>query len=57
MADNGYLRLASTTAPTHPLTFSSGSTGIALYNTADETNFERLLINWQSNVAFIGMVS
>ena len=40
-----------TTGPTHALTFPSGSTGIALYNTADQTtNYERLSIAQSSNV-------
>jgi hypothetical protein len=43
-----------TTAPTHSLTLNSTSTGIALYNTADQTtNYERLLTQWSSNVALI----
>lgn len=40
-----------TTAPTHSLTMGSTGTGIALYNTADQTtNFERGLLSWTSNV-------
>lgn len=40
-----------TTAPTHAATFASTSTGIALYNTADQvTNYERLVINVAANV-------
>ena len=43
-----------TTAPTHALTFPSASTGIALYNTTDQTtNYERLRMYWNSNVATI----
>lgn len=37
--------------PTHALTFPTGSTGIALYNTADQvTNYERALMYWSGNV-------
>lgn len=40
-----------TTAPTHSLTLNSTSTGIALYNTADQTtNYERGRLYWNSNV-------
>lgn len=40
-----------TNAPTHSLTLGSTSTGIALYNTADQTtNYERGLIQWSGNV-------
>lgn len=40
-----------TTAPTHTLTLGSTSTGIAYYNTTDQTtNFERVLSSWVSNV-------
>lgn len=40
-----------TTVPTHALMFGSSSTGIALYNTADQTtNYERGTISWASNV-------
>lgn len=40
-----------TTAPTHSLTLNSTSTGIALYNTADQTtNYERGRLFWSSNV-------
>jgi hypothetical protein len=40
--------------PTHTLTLPSTATGIALYNTSDQTtNYERLLINWSSNIATI----
>lgn len=44
-----------TRVPTHPLTFSStNNTGMALYNTTDQTtNYERMTINWLSNVASI----
>lgn len=41
----------NTTAPTHTLTLGSTSTGIALYNTADQTtNYERGRLYWNSNV-------
>lgn len=41
-----------TTAPTHSLTLGSTSTGIALYNTTDQTtNYERLRI-WDSSGTF-----
>lgn len=37
--------------PTHTLTLPSTSTGIAIYNTADQTtNFERFRMFWSSNV-------
>lgn len=40
-----------TTAPTHKVTFPSGSSGIALYNTADQiTNFERLVMEWSGSI-------
>ena len=40
-----------TTAPTHTLTLGSTGTGIALYNTADQTtNFERARMYWGSNI-------
>lgn len=39
-----------TTAPTHTLTLWSTGTGIAIYNTVDQTtNFERVRIQWASN--------
>jgi len=39
-----------TTAPTHTLTMGSTGTGIALYNTSDQTtNYERGLIQWSGN--------
>jgi len=47
----GLLGVGGSTTPTHTLSLQSTSTGIAFYNTADQTtNFERLLINWSSNV-------
>lgn len=40
-----------TSSPTHTLTLGSTSTGIALYNTADQaTNYERGLLHWTGNV-------
>ena len=40
-----------TTAPTHSLTFPSTSSGIAVYNTADQTtNFERGVLQWSSDI-------
>ena len=40
-----------TAAPTHDVTFASTSNGLALYNTVDQTtNYERLLMQWSSNV-------
>jgi hypothetical protein len=43
--------LATSGAATHSLTLGSTATGIALYNTADQTtNFERVLASWNSNI-------
>lgn len=40
-----------TSAPTHTLTQASSGTGVALYNTADQTtNYERVRQYWSSNV-------
>ena len=40
-----------TDAPTHPLTLPSGSTGMAIYNTADQTtNYERFRIFFSANL-------
>ncbi len=40
-----------TAAPTHSLTLGSTATGIAYFNTADQTtNYERALLSWSSNV-------
>lgn len=40
-----------TNAPTHSLTLGSTATGIALYNTSDQTtNYERVLSAWNSNI-------
>lgn len=42
-----------TSSPTHTISLASTTTGIALYNTADETvNYERGLIAWSSNEFF-----
>ncbi len=47
-----------TTAPTHTLTLGSTSTGIALYNTADQTtNYERFQARWVSNVLYLDTIS
>lgn len=38
-------------APTHSLTLPSTATGIALYNTSDQTtNYERIVAKWDTNV-------
>ncbi|HVW96823.1 MAG TPA: hypothetical protein VHA56_12710, partial [Mucilaginibacter sp.] len=43
-----------TGSPTHSLTFPKGSTGIALYNTSDQTtNYERVVQQWSGNVFMI----
>jgi hypothetical protein len=45
---------ATIPAPTHSLTLPSVATGIALYNTVDQTtNYERGLISWSSNILSI----
>lgn len=45
-----------TSSATHALTFPSASTGIALYNTADQTtNYERGLLSWVSDVLTLQM--
>ncbi len=42
--------LGITTSPTHSLTLPSTATGIALYNTSDQTtNYERFVAQWASN--------
>lgn len=47
---NGFL-LGSGASPTHTLTLPSTATGIALYNTTDQTtNYERLRINNSGNI-------
>lgn len=49
-ANTGHLGLL-TNAPTHSLTIGSNGTGIALYNTADQTtNYERVVGAWSGNV-------
>jgi hypothetical protein len=46
----------ATNLPTHSLTFGSASTGIALYNTTDQTtNFERLRQFWNLNTYNMAM--
>lgn len=43
-----------TTAPTHALTFPVSSTGIALYNTVNQTtDYERFTAQWSWNLALI----
>lgn len=45
------VQFGNATAATHPATFPVSSTGIAFYNTADQTtNYERYVFNWSSNV-------
>lgn len=52
--DNTNNRLGLLSVPTHTLTLGSTGTGIAIYNTADQTtNFERLSMAWESNSAVI----
>jgi hypothetical protein len=47
----GFVSIGTSTSPTHALTFPTTSTGIALYNTADQvTNYERVVMQWASNV-------
>jgi hypothetical protein len=42
--------LATSNSATHSLTLGSTATGIALYNTSDQTtNYERLFMGWNSN--------
>jgi hypothetical protein len=50
--DNNNKRLGIGTAtPTNALTFPTSSTGIALYNTADQTtNYERGSLSWDTNM-------
>jgi hypothetical protein len=46
--------LGTSSAATHSITVASTGTGLALYNTADQTtNYERVLLSWASNVATI----
>lgn len=48
--DNTNSWLGINTTPTHPLTIPSATTGIALYNTADQTtNYERARMFWSGN--------
>jgi hypothetical protein len=45
-----------TLVPTHTLTLASTSTGIALYNTADQTtNYERVVGAWSGNIFTFAM--
>lgn len=47
-----------TTAPTHTLTLSTTASGIALYNTTDQTtNYERVVHSWVGSVYNIAMQS
>lgn len=47
-----------TTAPTHSITLPSATTGVALYNTSDQTtNYERGVISWDTNQLKIGTKS
>jgi len=47
----GYIGIGGQSAPTHALTLSSSSTGIAIYNTADQTtNYERGIMAISGNV-------
>jgi len=47
-----------TSAPTHSLTVGSTATGIALYNTTDQTtNYERVRQYWSGNVFNVGTES
>lgn len=47
---SGFIGLNTNTNPTHTLTLASTGTGIALYNTADQTtNYERGQVFWNSN--------
>ncbi|MEO5646655.1 MAG: tail fiber domain-containing protein [Candidatus Paceibacterota bacterium] len=53
--DNGTNVGIGTTSPTHTLTLPSTATGIAAYNTSDQTvNYERVRQYWASNVFTIG---
>lgn len=45
---------ASGTSATHALTFDSSQNGIAVYNTADQINFQRFVAKWQSNAFTLG---
>jgi len=47
-----------TTAPTHSLTLGNGATGVAAYNTSDQTtNYERMVAGWNSNAYQIATYS
>lgn len=51
----GGLNGFGTNAPTHTITLSSTATGIAAYNTTDQTvNYQRMTFGWQSGVYEIG---
>lgn len=54
--DNTNARVGiNTSAPTHSMTLGSTSTGVMLYNTADQTtNFERGGLYWSSNTLRLG---
>lgn len=50
----GNVAIGSTTG-THALTFPATSTGIAIYNTADQTtNYERGIMQWVGNILTLG---
>jgi hypothetical protein len=47
---NASLEVGSTVAPTHSLTVGQTGTGMAIYNTVDQTvNFERMVGAWSAN--------
>lgn len=47
---DGLFTFGSNNTPTHTITLPSTATGIALYNTTDQTtNYERALMSWVSN--------
>jgi hypothetical protein len=51
LLDGTGIAVGSTNAATHSITLPSTSTGMALYNTSDQTtNYERGLLRWNSNV-------
>ena len=53
---SGFIGLNTNTNPTHTLTLASTGTGIALYNTADQTtNYERMEGLWSSNEFLLRM--
>jgi len=44
-----------TTSPTDRLTLGNASTGLAIFNTADQTtNFEKFFAKWDSNIMYVG---